>query len=173
MRRAISRQKAKASNLDAKGNNPAEAVKFGPLDDWIGFHLRIAQSASFQSFARQASGMSLSPGRFAILTLIGQNPGISQTALSRANGRDKSTLTPALDDLERRGLVVRERLANDRRSYALKLTKAGQTALDELTDCAARHEANVDRILGPDRDTFMQLLKKLSAELSTDEAEGT
>ena len=49
------------------------------------------------------------PGRFAMLTLIGRNPGISQTALSRANGRDKSTLTPLLADLVRRGLVRRTR----------------------------------------------------------------
>ena len=58
---------------------------------WLGFHLRMAQIASFQAFAREVGEVDLPPGRFALLTLIGRNPGISQTALSRAAGRDKST----------------------------------------------------------------------------------
>ena len=151
---------------------PGHETGFGPLEDWVGFHLRLAQSASFQAFARQASGMDLRPGRFAVLTLIGENPGISQTALSRANGRDKSTLTPALDDLERRGFILRERLASDRRSYALSLTEAGRAVLEELTRCAERHEANINRILGRDRARFMALLKRLSSELQTSGTEG-
>ena len=83
------------------------SVDLGPLDNWIGFHLRLAQSASFQAFTREARGVDLSPGRFATLLIIGRNPGISQTALSRANARDKSSLTPVLEDLERRRLIRR------------------------------------------------------------------
>ena len=146
--------------------DPAEPIAYGPLEDWVGFHLRMAQTASFAAFAREADGIAVGPGRFALLTLIGANPGISQTALSRANGRDKSTLTPALDDLERRGLVRRERVASDRRSYALRLTQDGQTALKELTACAARHEANLDRIIGPkERARFVKILKRIASEL--------
>ena len=141
-------------------------VRYGPLEDWVGFHLRLAQTASFAAFAREANGIPISPGRFALLTLIGQNPGISQTELGRANGRDKSTLTPALDDLERRSLVRRERLPADRRSYALTLTDAGQAALVELTLCAARHEQNLDRIIGAkERAKFVKVLKRIASEL--------
>jgi len=174
MRTAVARSGASRSEKDgpstpaARLGAPAETVRFGPLEDWVGFHLRMAQGASFQAFAREAAGMDLRPGRFAILTLIGHNPGISQTALSRANGRDKSTLTPALDDLERRGLILRERLASDRRSYALSLTGSGRAVLAELTRCAERHEAHIDRILGRDRGKFAHLLKKLAVALAPD-----
>jgi DNA-binding MarR family transcriptional regulator len=100
------------------------------------------------------------------LTLIGRNPGISQTVLSRAAGRDKSTLTPALRDLKKRGLIVCERLARDRRSYHLSLTPEGHALLQRLTQCAARHERNLDRIVGPrDRARFLRTLRKLMAEL--------
>jgi hypothetical protein len=92
----------------ARTRQAGENIDFGPLENWVGFHLRLAQSASFQGFVREARSVDLSPGRFATLMLIGRNPGISQTALASANGRDKSTLTPILEDLERRGLVVRE-----------------------------------------------------------------
>ncbi|MEX0590168.1 MAG: MarR family winged helix-turn-helix transcriptional regulator [Xanthobacteraceae bacterium] len=145
---------------------PADTIDYGPLANWIGFRLRLAQNASFQAFAREASGIDLSPGRFATLVLIGRNPGISQTALSRANARDKSSLTPVLDDLVRRKLIKRMRAKNDRRSYQLMLTPAGEALLAKLTVCAERHDRHIDEIIGPrDRARFLQILKKLAAGL--------
>jgi DNA-binding MarR family transcriptional regulator len=141
-------------------------IDYGPLADWIGFHLRMAQIAAFGAFAREVGEVDLPPGRFALLTLIGRNPGISQTVLSRAAGRDKSTLTPALRDLKRRGLIGRQRIETDRRSYHLTLTPAGQAMLQRLTECAERHERNLERIVGArDRARFMRTLRKLMVEL--------
>ena len=111
-------------------------IDFGPLEQWIGFNLRMAQDASFQAFSRLSQEIGVRPGRFATLTLIGKNPGISQTALSRANSRDKSTLTPLIADLVRRGLIRRTRMRGDRRSYRLSLTQAGEQVLAQLTACA-------------------------------------
>jgi DNA-binding MarR family transcriptional regulator len=143
-----------------------EGIDYGPLANWLGFHLHMAQIASFQAFAAEVGEVGLPPGRFALLTLIGRNPGISQTALSRAARRDKSTLTPALRDLRKRDLIVCERPAQDRRSYRLSLTPAGQAMLRRLTHCAARHEHTLDRIVGArDRPRLMQLLRKIMAAL--------
>ncbi len=133
----------------------------------------MAQAASFQAFARLTHDMRIRPGRFATLMLIGRNPGISQTALSQANGRDKSTLTPVLNDLVKRGLVKRERTPDDRRTYQLTLTAAGNRALKQLTACALRHDRNLDRIIGPrDRTRFVSLLQRIETALSNDKANG-
>jgi DNA-binding MarR family transcriptional regulator len=146
---------------------PPSAVDYGPLESWVGFYLRLAQNASFQAFAREARGIDVSPGRFATLMLIGLNPGISQTVLSRANARDKSSLTPVLEDLERRKFIRRVRPKSDRRSYRLLLTPAGERLLKQLTACATSHDRNLDRIIGPrERERFLKTLKKLVAELS-------
>jgi DNA-binding MarR family transcriptional regulator len=143
-----------------------EPIDFGPLDHWIGFNLRMAQDVSFQAFSRLSKKIGIRPGRFATLTLIGKNPGISQTALSRANGRDKSTLTPLLADLVRRGLVRRIRTRNDRRTYRLSLTKAGEALLAELTACAREHEQKLDAVIGErQRGQFLRVLRKLRSEL--------
>jgi DNA-binding MarR family transcriptional regulator len=140
----------------------ADPVRYGPLEHWVGFHLRMAQAASFQAFAREVEDVDLRPGRFATLALIGCNPGISQTALSRANGRDKSTLTPVLDDLVRRGLVRRVRTPADRRTYQLTLTLSGEKMLQRLTDGARRHEDKLDRMLGAkDRQVFLEILRRI------------
>jgi DNA-binding MarR family transcriptional regulator len=141
-------------------------IDYGPLAEWVGFHLRMAQISAFQAFVREVGEVDLPPGRFALLTLIGRNPGISQTVLSRAAGRDKSTLTPALQDLKRRGLIARVRLENDRRSYHLTLTPAGEAMLQRLTECAARHEHNLDRVIGArDRVRFLNTLRRIMSDL--------
>ena len=100
----------------------------------------MAQESAFQAFSRRSQEIGESPGRFATLTLIARNPGISQTELSHANGRDKSSLTPVVEDLVRRGLVERKRMRQDRRAYRLNVTPAGKKTLTMLTRCARRHE---------------------------------
>src|SRR5262245_9100961 len=149
----------------AKQNGRGEAIDYGPLADWVGFNLRMAQAAAFQAFSRLAKEIGTRPGRFATLMLIGRNPGISQTALSRANGRDKSSLTPVLNDLARRGLVIRRRTRADQRTYRLSLTPAGRRLLAELTRCAREHEKNLDRIIGAgEQKDFVRVLKRIIAE---------
>jgi DNA-binding MarR family transcriptional regulator len=126
----------------------AEDIYLGPLTDLIGFHLRLAQSASSQAFAQRLDSIDVSPSWFAVLALIRENPGITQTALSRADARDKSSLTRVLDDLERREFVTRERHQSNRRSYSLKLTTAGMNLLDELMEHARAHEHDLERAVG-------------------------
>ena len=165
--RTLARRARTIAMPDKKKSAPARtsaAVDYGPLGGWAGFHLRLAQGASFQAFARQAKGIDVSPGRFATLMLIGRNPGISQTALSLANGRDKSSMTPVLDDLARRGLVRRTRTPADRRTYRMKLTQAGERLLRQLTQCARRHDRNLDRLTGKrDRARFLAILRRIAA----------
>ena len=142
-------------------------VDFGPLAGWVGFNLRMAQEGAFQAFSALSREIGEHPGRFAILTLIGKNPGISQSALSTAAGRDKSSMTPVLEDLVRRGLVRRAKMDGDRRTYRLAITPAGARTLAKLNACAQRHERNLDRIIGAgDRARFIRALKRLSAALA-------
>lgn len=166
MRDVSGRNKPGPVRRGRNGEAIAESIKFGPLETWIGFNLRMAQEATFQAFSRLSQEIGESPGRFATLTLIARNPGISQTELSHAAGRDKSSLTPVVEDLVRRGLVERRRMDNDRRTYRLSVTAEGKKTLTLLTRCARRHERNLDRIIGlRDRKRFLALLKKIAAEM--------
>ncbi|MFT3972255.1 MAG: MarR family transcriptional regulator [Amaricoccus sp.] len=92
-----------------------EPVSLGPLAEALAFHIRMAQAASFRGFQRSAGAKRLKPGWFAVLSLINDNPGITAVGLSRAAGRDKSTMTPLLRELERDGLVARLGVPEDRR----------------------------------------------------------
>jgi DNA-binding MarR family transcriptional regulator len=145
---------------DTNGN-----VRLGPLGDFIGFHLRLAQDASFRAFARHSGQRRIKPGRFAALMVIHHNPGISQIALSRAIARDKSTVTPLVQELRRLGLVRRRQSANDRRSVTLTLTAAGEAMLDDLLAHAREHDRKLDEIVGIKKAEFIRLLKKVADSL--------
>jgi DNA-binding MarR family transcriptional regulator len=156
----------KARRAKTEPPAPEAALQLGPLAGFIGFHLRLAQEASFQAFARRVRDFELRPGRFAVLALIAQNPGISQTALGRAAGRDKSTLTPALNDLVRRALVKRRHPAEDRRSYALALTPKGEKLLAELFQHARAHDRELDAIVGIEaKAEFIRTLRRIAMAL--------
>jgi DNA-binding MarR family transcriptional regulator len=143
------------------------APRLGPLADFIGFHLRLAQEASFQAFARRVRDVDLRPGHLAVLALIGENPGISQTALGRAGGRDKSSLTPTLNDLARRGFVSRRRSTRDRRSYTLSLTPRGEKLLAALMVHAQAHDRRLDAIVGlKNKAEFIRTLRRIAMALA-------
>jgi DNA-binding MarR family transcriptional regulator len=157
-----SRRRRHGKNGAAVGGS----IEFGPLARWIGFNLRMAQEATFQAFSRRSQEVGESPGRFATLTIIARNPGISQTELSQASGRDKSSISPVIEDLVRRGLVERKRVRSDRRAWRLSLTAAGKKTLATLMRCARGHERNLDRIIGrQDRTRFLAILKRIAAEI--------
>jgi DNA-binding MarR family transcriptional regulator len=120
-------------------------IDLGLLPDLLGYHLRKAQLAVFQDFARTVGEGELTPGQFGVLVVIERNPGLSQTRLGQTLGIDRSTLVAVIDRLETRGLVERADAPHDRRSYALHVSPAGRALLQHLV---ARVRAHEDHIVG-------------------------
>ena len=151
-------------------SDDGEAFVSTELWNVIAYHLRVAQEASFQAFKRRVGNADLKPGRYAILSIIAEHPGLTATDLSRACGRDKSTLTPALKDLSRRGFVVRERSSTDERSYIIDLTPAGKKLLQQLRVHARAHDQELNRIVGQEnRAEFIATLRRIVNALSDEE----
>jgi DNA-binding MarR family transcriptional regulator len=164
-RRALAETNGKARRRGRNAGAEPPAIDFGPLAGWIGFNLRMAQESAFQAFSRRSQEVGETPGRFATLTLIHRNPGISQTELGQASGRDKSSITPVVEDLVRRGLVDRRRMDSDKRAYRLSLTPVGKKVLASLMRCARRHERVLDGIIGArDRKRFLEICRKIAAQ---------
>lgn len=141
-------------------------VKLGPLERYIGFHLRMAQEIALRAFIASSRQPDFKPGHFATLMLIRLNPGLSQIEVCRAIGRDKSTLSPLIRGLERDGLILRENSALDRRSVTLRLSGKGEEALDKLLKHAEAHDRRLDAIVGEAKPELIALLKKIAAALS-------
>ena len=153
------------SGSGSAGREGTDGVRLGVLDDYIAFHLQLAQAAAFRSFKRHTGIGNLRAGWFTVLQLIADNPGITPAAISRASGRDKSTITPVLQDLSRDALVVRERNLTDRRSFGLNLTAKGRASLAHLAACAAEQDAAIVAIVGEGRAELLAALRRIVADL--------
>lgn len=151
---------------DGKPTEYDGVIRLGPLENFIGFNLRLAQDASFQTYAQHVGKPHLRPGRFAALMLIHQNPGLTQMDLSRAIGRDKSSVTPLVQALQREGLITRRASDTDRRRVTLRLTEAGEDVLNSLLEHAREHDRKLDAIVGDRKAEFLELLKKVTKQLA-------
>ena len=125
--------------------NPAHSLDRGVLPSLLGYALRRTQSAVFADFAATfaQAGEALTPGEFGLLVLVERNAGLSQMALARALGIDRSTLVPILNRLQARGLLVRRSSPTDGRTHALGLTPAGGQALAKFARLVKAHEKRI------------------------------
>jgi DNA-binding MarR family transcriptional regulator len=147
-------------------NDPAPSLDRGLLPSLLGYALRRAQSAVFADFAATftRAGEALTPGEFGLLVLVDRNAGMSQMALARALGIDRSTLVPILNRLQARGLLVRRASPTDGRTHALALTPAGAKALARFARLVAGHEKRIAADLSAaETRTLLELLDKVRA----------
>ncbi len=139
------------------------AVDLAGLPDYTGYLLRRAQIAVFDDFNRTFAGLDLRPGQFSVLLVIHKNPGLKQAEVSAALGIQRTNFVALIDKLEKRGLVKRDRVAGDRRAYALMLTAAGHETLREALAIHARNERRLAAMLGPGgRERLLELLAILA-----------
>jgi DNA-binding MarR family transcriptional regulator len=106
--------------------------------------IRQAQVWVFQDFNETLAPLDIHPAQYSILTVVRENPGLSQMALSQVLGIVRSGVVPLLDGLESRKLLKRTAHASDRRSHALYLTTEGNTLLARADALVQQHE---DRLI--------------------------
>ena len=106
----------------------------------------------------------MSPRVFTALSLAIDTPGLSQSALARLMGIERSGLVAIIDELEQRGLVQRTNVPGDRRAQALVPTPAGQKAYADARAAVHAHEdALLAHLSTDEKETLLHLLRKIRA----------
>lgn len=137
-----------------------QKLRQGALPQLLGYRLRLAQQAVFRDFAASVHG--LSPGRIGLLIYIDANPGVTQSRLAEAVGRDRSTMVGVLDELEARALIERRR-GTDRRTNGLWLTRGGRAVLGRAVRDIAAHERRIAaRLSAAERKQLLELLNRIA-----------
>lgn len=152
-------------HADGAQAEPAESELLIPaiFKNLLGYHLRIAQEASFQAFAKATGKADLKPGWYALLTALAETESMTPSELSRICGRDRSTLTSSLKGLVNRGLIERHRNLEDQRSYSVRLTGEGRRMQARLYDIATIHDRRLDEIVGADKAVLLAALGRIAA----------
>jgi DNA-binding MarR family transcriptional regulator len=139
------------------------AVETTPLNGYVGYALRRAQGVIFADFIHTLAELDLRPGQFAVLILIDQNPGTSQSSISSALGIQKANFVATIAELEDRGLVRRRKSESDGRTYSLGLTAKGRSVLRHAAELQSVHEARVVEQIGSEgRLQLLSLLERLA-----------
>ena len=126
----------------------AAPLGLGPLPGYTGYVLRRAQVALFENFINTFKPLELRPAQFSVLLVVQANPGRRQSEIAAALGIRQANLVGLIDELDRRGLTKRKRLAADRRSHALTLTANGKALLKRALALQARFEQHLVAELG-------------------------
>ena len=138
-------------------------MKLTPLSGYVGYALRRAQYVIFADFFHTLRELDLRPGQFAVLVLIDQNPGASQSRVSAALGIQKANFVATIANLEKRGLVRRRKSDSDARTYLLGLTSRGRSVLQRASELQSQHEKRVIAQIGSEgRLQLLSLLERLA-----------
>ncbi len=152
----------KPAKPKAATDTPPE-VDFDCLPGLIGYQLRRAQVRVFNDFLETMKDMGVTPGQFGVIAIIGANPGLSQSALARAVGIERSTIVAVIDRLEILGLASRQPSPTDRRSHALVLSEEGRAVLARLKERVVGHETRIAGDFTPgEQAQLIDLLKRLA-----------
>lgn len=156
----------KKSVMALKRKLPGDAgerdIDFDELPTYVGYQVRRTQARIFSEFEVTLKGFDFTPGSFGVLTLVRANPGITQVTLAAAFGVDKSTMSPVVFRLEKRGLIKREILPTDRRCHALFFDETGEpTFLAAREKIRAFEEGVATRLSKTEQRELARLLAKL------------
>ncbi len=136
------------------------------LDQGFGFLLRKSHRAFLRALARELGAHGVSTAEWSVLRVLWHRQAISQVDLAEQVGVQRSSLTALLDGLERRGLLLRTRDAQDRRKILLYLTAPGRALEAKLLPCGLAANARAVRGLSPSEiDAARRLLERLVANL--------
>lgn len=148
-----------------EAGNGVRPIAYDELPQYVGYQVRRAQARIFAEFEATLQGTDLTPGTFGVLTLIRANPGITQVELAAAFGVDKSTMSPVIFRLEKRGLVRREVLPSDRRCHALYFEPAAEAEYLKARELIRGFECGLAaRLTEPEQKELTRLLVKLQGE---------
>ncbi len=111
--------------------------------------LQRATHVVLHALGAALADLRLTAAEINALANLAHHGALSVSQLSSETGTKASTLTNVLDRLERRGYLVRELDAADRRSFRLHLTESGGTVAARVHEVIADLERRALRGLSP------------------------
>lgn len=129
------------------------------LDDLLGYNLKRAYMLVQADFRETLGEGGLTSRVFSALSLVVENPNITQSELARILRIERSGLVAIVDQLEERELLSRSSVRGDRRVYALAPTAKGIETFKDTLEAVHQHEK---RLFSPlSRQEQADLLKLL------------
>jgi len=132
------------------------------LRTFAGYHMKRAFNVVQADLSCRLKPLGLRMVTFSALVLIVDNPGLRQSQLADALAIERPNIVLILDELQRNGLIARDRALDDRRAYALRATKAGARIYQQAMAVMRDHERQVfDALTQTERQALIATLHKV------------
>ncbi len=139
-----------------------KAMKTKTMDASTLHLLHRAGQRADENFTALSGQSDLTPRQYAVLRAVASTEEPSQTAIVRETGIDRSTLAEMIRRMIAKGLLTRRRTRRDARAYAVKLTPAGEAALQAIEPVVQRAD---EELLSPlterERRAFIEALSRI------------
>lgn len=122
------------------------------LEDYLPYRLAVVATRMLRDAARIYKGgrNPLTTPQFRVLAILANFEPLNATEIGRISMLDKVAISRALSQLQKRGLVTRQRIRDDRRVRDVTLTAAGWRYYSELVPQMKRQEQALRQVLEPD-----------------------
>ncbi len=136
------------------------------IESLLGYNLKRAYVLVQSDFRKRLGERALGTRVFAALALVVQRPNITQSALARELGIERSGLVAMVDELEGRGYLNRVSVPKDRRVQALLATPEGEAAYRAALAEVKTHEKELfSELTQEEQDQLRALLRKFRATI--------
>ena len=112
----------------------------GPLDGYLPYLLNQTNTRIATAFGEEMRRLGTSLQAWRVLAALREKDGRRMGDLSTTTSIEVSTLTRLVDNMEKDGLVVRRRDADDTRAVLLHVTAAGRRLTRRILPIAERYE---------------------------------
>lgn len=131
---------------------PAETAAQARISDttlrgFTGYGMKRAFNAIQADVNAALAPLGLRMVTFSALVIVVDNPGLRQSQLAEALSIERPNLVLLVDDLERRGLITRDRAPDDGRAYALTATAQGRALYARALKAVRAHDDKMTRAL--------------------------
>lgn len=108
------------------------------MDESLGYLLTQVRGRMVAAIDAELAPLDITWAQWGILLQLANGKAETAAELCRNSGCDTGSMTRMLDRLEQKGLMRRERSAEDRRIVHLRMTEAGKELYPQLPEVALR-----------------------------------
>lgn len=112
------------------------------------------------------TGQPLFEAEIHLIVAIQDNPGFHVAALANKFGVTKGAISQLVQKLERKGMVIKERAADNQSKILLNLTETGMVAYAAHTRFHMRFDAMIDRLLEGESEEHITFLERFLGRLA-------
>lgn len=111
-------------------------------------------------------GIDITVEQWILLKIISESANLTQKELADKATRDPASITRTLDLLQKKGLIVREAVPENRRSYALSLTDSGNLFITKNMKTVSAHRSkSIEGFSDAELKKFSEMLQRVQQNM--------